>query len=277
MRNRDYRPKNKEVEQTRYRHSNNSCSLCGGKTVSISTNNRYLSDLEKKRYASIDIRSCLNPDCELYGQRLRPTEFLNKIMPYSGYGIDVYAEIGRLRIQEKKTIQEIHQYMVQTYSHLEISERHVENIVKSFMLLLQQSGQNAEHLAAYFRVRGIEFLYLSADGIQPEKGNDILYVVREVNCSKIVYAKYSMHSDTDSLKSEILQPLKKVLTQSGLQVGGWISDKESSLSKAIVEEYPHTPFQHCQSHFLAAIKEPVKKAATALGKTIKKNSGVYGK
>ncbi len=277
MRNTNYKPKNKDVETIRYKHKRNCCILCGSKTRTISTDNRYLTDLEKKVYASIDIRSCTNAECELYGQRLQPAEFLNKVFPYSGYGIAVYAEIGRLRIQEKKTIKEIHQYIEQTYSHLEISERHIENIVKSFMLLLHQSGQNAEQLAAYFKSKGIEVVYLSADGIEPEKGNSILYVVRECQSGKMLYAKYSQHSDTDSLKEEILQPLKKVLTQAGLEVGGWVADKQSSLSKAIIEEYENTPFQHCQTHFLAAIKEPVKKAATELGKTIKKNLKAYGK
>ena len=70
-----------------------------------------------------------------------------------------------------------------------------------------------------------------------------------------------------------LIPLKQTLTSAGLQVGGWIADKELALGKAIQQEFPQAPFQHCQSHFLAKMKAPLTEADTELGKTVKKNFG----
>ena len=65
-------------------------------------------------------------------------------------------------------------------------------------------------------------------------------------------------------------PLKSVLAQADLEVGGWIADKELALGKAIQEVFKGVAFQHCQSHFLAAMKKPLTEADTELGKRVKK-------
>ena len=45
------------------------------------------------------------------------------------------------------------------------------------------------------------------------------------------------------------------------------------MGKAIEEVFEGVPFQHCQSHFLAAMKKPLTEADTKLGKRVKKNFG----
>jgi len=97
-----------------------------------------------------------------------------------------------------------------------------------------------------------------------------LYIVREVLSGKILFAHYSTYSDCASLSKEILLPLQQVLQAADLRVTGWIADKELALGKAVQEVYKEVPFQHCQSHFLAAMKKPLTSADTELGKTIKK-------
>ena len=166
-------------------------------------------------------------------------------------------------------IPEIHKHLTQNYA-IEIGERHVENIFNHLSLCIEQSGKNAAHLKQYFSNQ--KNLVLSIDGVEPEKGHSILYIIREVQSGKILFAHYSTYSDSASLKKEILLPLQQVLQAVGLSVTGWIADKELAIGKAVQEVYKDVPFQHCQSHFLAAMKAPLTSADTQLGKTIKKTS-----
>jgi len=266
-----YKIKKPATNKKHYRHPKGStCSLCGSNLRSTSTASRHLINLEEKSKLKIQIRGCVNIDCLNYKEQLKPVAYLNQIVPESAYGIDVYGLIGHLRLSQRQTIPEIHQYLLSTYSHLEFGERHVENMMNYLSLSIEQSGKNATYLQQYFSARNQSNLVLSIDGIEPEKGHSILYIVREVLSGKILFAHYSTYSDADSLSKEILLPLQEVLQTANLSVAGWIADKELALGKAVQEVYKDVPFQHCQSHFLAAMKKPLTSADTELGKTIKK-------
>lgn len=266
-----YREKKPATNKQYYRHPKGSkCSLCGSKLQSTSTASRHLINLEEKSKLSIQIRACAKQECLNNKVQLKPVSYLNQIVPESGYGIDVYGLIGHLRLAQRWTIPEIHKHIITSYPHIEFGERHVENMMNYLSLSIEQSGKNASHLKEYFSLRKQSTLVLSIDGIEPEKGHSILYVVREVLSGKILFAHYSTYSDTVSLKKEILLPLQEVLQAANLSVVGWIADKELALGKAVQEVYPDVPFQHCQSHFLAAMKKPLTSADTEMGKTIKK-------
>ena len=266
-----YKSKNAATANHYYRHPKSSqCSICGSKLRCSSTAARHLINLEEKSKLKIQIRCCVNKECFNHKNPLKPVNYLNQIVPESGYGVDIYGLIGHLRLAHNRTIPEIHQHILTTYPHIEFGERHVENMMNYLSLSIEQSGKNAIHLQHYFSLRGQSELVLSIDGIEPEKGHSILYVVREVLSGKILFAHYSTYSDVVSLSKEILLPLRQVLQAANLSVVGWIADKELALGKAVQEVYKGVPFQHCQSHFLAAMKKPLTKADTELGKTIKK-------
>lgn len=269
-----YRSKKPATNKQHYRHPKGSqCGLCGGKIQCSSTATRQLINLEEKSKLKIQIRSCVNTECFNHKKQLKPVAYLNQIVPESGYGVDVYGLIGHLRLAQNQTIPEIHQYIATSYPHIEFGERHVENMMNYLSLSIEQSGKNAVHLQSYFSLRNQSELVLSIDGIEPEKGHSILYVVREILSGKILFAHYSTYSDADSLSKEILLPLQQVLQATNLSVVGWIADKELALGKAVLEVYKDVPFQHCQSHFLAAMKKPLTSADTELGKIIKKTLG----
>lgn len=253
-----------------YPQESRKCVLCGSKLKQKSTATRNLTNLKHKAALSVQVCGCINVDCPNTYARLRPVSYLNQIVPESGYGIDVYGLIAYLRFTNRLTIREITDYIGTHYPHVEVLERQIDNIIKHISLCISQSGKNAEHLKHYFSQRNQSTLQLSIDGVAPEQGHNILYIVREVISGKILFAHYSTHSDAESITNEILLPLKNLLSSADLSIGGWIADKELALSKAIVDVFPLVPFQHCQSHFLAAMKKPLTQSDTDLGKRIKK-------
>jgi len=216
-----YKEKKQSVGKKRYRHAKGSkCILCSSDLKTISTDNRELTNLVEKTTLSIYVSNCSNASCINNKKRLKPASYLNQIVPYSGYGVDVYGLIGELRLKGRHTIPEIHQHIRQHYEHIEIGERHVENIVKHLELILEQSGKNASQLSAYFSKQNQTELILTVDGLEPEKGHSILYIVREVTTGKILLAYYATYQDAANLKKEILLPLKEVLDAAKLKVVG---------------------------------------------------------
>lgn len=254
----------------RIRNEQTICNYCEERLDLRSTTERAVTNLKEKVKLSLQIGYCQTKGCKNHKVRLSPIAYQTQIVPKSGYGIDVFGLIGDLRYSSRLTMSEIEGKLQKDYVHIELKERHIENIVKMLDLYISESGKNAEHLKDYFGQRGQDELILSADGVQPEQGHNILYIVREVISGKILFAHYSTHSDELHLKSEIIAPLKAVLEAAGLQVGGWLVDKELALSKAISSLYETTPLQHCQSHFLGALKKPLAKGDTELGKQVKK-------
>jgi len=271
MRSTDYIQKKPATSKVRYKHPSSSvCFLCGSGLEQISTDTRDLTNLEEKQSVSIQVSRCKDASCPNHKKRLKPVSYLQQIVPQSGYGIDVYSKIGDLRIANRCTVAEIHQKILRDYSHIELTERHVENMVNTLLLCIAQSGKNASYLKSYFAKRSQQQLQLTIDGVQPEQGHSILYIVREAVSGKILFAHYSTHSDAKSLEKEIIAPLQTVLEEAELEVAGWTADKELAISKAVLAVYPDTPFQHCQAHFLAAMKKPLTHSDTELGKAVKK-------
>ena len=267
-----YKEKQAPITKIRIPNESDFCKKCGNRLDLRCTATRNLTNMEQKACLSIQVGYCINKNCEHYKRRINPTAYLNQIVPGSGYGVDVYGLIGQRRFENRQTMSEIASHLLVHYPHIEIGERHIENIVNDLELYIAESGKNSEHLKDYFAARSQTKLYLSVDGIQPEQGHNILYIVREVLSGKILFAHYSTHSDEKSITDEILIPLKQTLAAAALEVGGWIADKELAMGKAIGEIFTNVPFQHCQSHFLAKMKSPLTEADTELGKTVKKTS-----
>jgi len=250
------------------------CLCCGEKMKRMESSMRYITQLTGRMKTFVEIYACQNEKCELYGKKRRPTEFLNLVLPQYTYGIDIFAQVGYWRFREKRTVSEIREELVSKYPHIEISERHTENLVKTFMTMMNVAKQDPSVMREKLRKGNIKGLVLSLDGLEPEKGNEILYVVREVQTGEIIFAIFLEFSDKDSIQKQIIEPIKKMCEAMDLPVLGWVVDKQLALTQAIEEVFPELPIQHCQSHFLKEARKPVREADTKMATELKKNSGV---
>lgn len=104
-------------------------------------------------------------------------------------------------------------------------------------------------------------LVISLDGVQPEKGNETLWVVRQVltlNASNLT------SSDANDL-TELLRPVLAL----GLPVLGVVSDAQKSIRNAVAGLFPGVPHQACHSHFLLDIAVPTVNEDRALKTDLK--------
>jgi predicted metal-binding protein len=88
-------------------------------------------------------------------------------------------------------------------------------------------------------------MILSLDGIQPDRGSETVYLVREVLTGRMLAAENVRLSSAAVIKA-LLAPV--VALQ--VPVLGVISDAQESILQAVAELWPQVPHQICHFHYL---------------------------
>jgi hypothetical protein len=196
---------------------------------------------------------CANPECPFGRTVYRSAQAEARQVKGSGYGLDVVVRIGYLRFGEHRTREEIWR-AVQAETAVRVSERHVQNLVEVYLALLRASEQNlGERLAGTVRAHG--GIILALDGLQPEQGNEQLWMVREVFSGTVLRAA-NLQQATAPVLAELLRPIKAT----GLPVLGVVSDAQESIRLAVAEVFPGVAHQLCQYHALREAAEPLWEA-----------------
>jgi hypothetical protein len=196
---------------------------------------------------------CANPACPFPRTVYRSAQAEARQVKGSGYGLDVVAHIGVLRFGQQRTREEIGRHLV-TETAVQISERHVQNLVEVYLALLRASQQYLEErLAPVVEEHG--GIILSRDGLQPEQGNAQLWVVREV-LSGAVLGATNLQQATAPYLEQVLRPIQ----QTGLPVLGVVSDAQECIRLAVAHVFPGVPHQLCQYHALREAAEPLWEA-----------------
>jgi hypothetical protein len=126
---------------------------------------------------------------------------------------------------------------------LTISRREVLYLFEAYCTLIRAAHEIATDTAWHDQVRASGGLILSIDGIQPDKGNETVYLVRDVLSGRVLAAENVRSSDTATIR-RLLQPIRDL----NLPVIGAISDAQESLLQAIAALWPTIPHQVCQFH-----------------------------
>jgi len=99
-------------------------------------------------------------------------------------------------------------------------------------------------------------ILLSIDGLQPEKGHETLYVVRELRKERIWFAEPLVSSSAKEIERLILKAQDWV-RQLNIGVSGWVSDKQNGFVSTIAHIFPGIPHRYCKKHFMMAASKEV--------------------
>src|SRR5947209_6721812 len=99
-------------------------------------------------------------------------------------------------------------------------------------------------------------IILCIDGLQPEKGHETLYVVRELTRKRVWFAEPLLSATEDEVR-RLIQKAKQWAESLGTPVGLWVSDKQEAFVTAIAAEFPDVPHRYCDNHFLRDLAKPV--------------------
>ena len=219
------------------------CPVCHRPTWMTHHNARRLILLTGSVRYTIKVRQCRNQGCSAYKKPLRPEAEGALALPHSEYGLDVLALIGALRYGQHRSVPEIHAQLLER--DIEVSERTVTLLVHRYEELLALRLMDAHQLRAKLQARGQ--VTLAIDGLQPDVGHEVLWVLRDVLSGEVLLARALLGSGEEQLVplfQEVVQALGD-----GIPILGVISDGQRSIRNAVQRPVPGVPHQLCQFHF----------------------------
>jgi hypothetical protein len=229
------------------------CPVCHHQTWMTHHNARRLILLTGSVRYMIKVRQCQNTACSAYKKPLRPEAEGALALPHSEYGLDVLALIGTLRYAQHRSVPEIHTAL--RSRHVEMSERTVTLLVHRYEELLALRLMDATTLKSKLRARG--HVMLAIDGLQPDVGHEVLWVLRDVLSGEVLLARALLGSGEEQLVplfQEVVQALGDI------PILGVISDGQRSIRNAVQRALPGVPHQLCQFHFLREAARPIYEA-----------------
>ncbi len=128
---------------------------------------------------------------------------------------------------------------------MKIARREVLYLFEAYCTLLRASSSAKDDEEWLEQVEKNGGIIVSVDGIQPEKGNETVYLVRDALTGRVLSAENVTSSETAVMKA-LLAPVVAV----GVKVLGTISDAQESELVALQELWPDVPHQVCQFHAL---------------------------
>jgi hypothetical protein len=211
------------------------CPACGGPAWAAAKPQRSVTTLDGVVRLHLQLRSCRNPDCRRRGVCLRPEQEGRFALPHHEFGLDVIALIGTLRHAQHRNIPEIHAEL--TRRGVVIAERTVTNLLDRYDELLALSCSDAERLRRVTARAGR--VILAIDGLQPDVGHEVLWVIRDVISGEVLLARSLLSSTQDDL-AKLLREVKDTLK---VPIAGVVSDGQTSIRKAVAEAFQGVPHQ----------------------------------
>ena len=124
---------------------------------------------------------------------------------------------------------------------------------------------NQRRLGERFKAQGQ--VILAIDGLQPDVGHEVLWVVRDCLSGEVLLAR-SLLSSCETDLADLLREVQQVLD---VPIRGVISDGQHSIRKAVQAVLPDIAHQLCHFHYLREAAKPVYEADRHAKKELKKH------
>ena len=210
---------------------------------------------------------CPDPACPTAQRSYRSAAADALALPGFTFGLDIIVLVGQLRLGQHQTLDQAHQGIQARLAPFEqsISRREISSLFDAYTTLVRATHEVGDDTAWQAQVRTNGGLIISIDGIQPDKGNETVYLVRDVLTGRVLAAENVRVRDTETIK-RLLAPVVAL----ELPVLGAVSDAQESLCQAIAELWPDIPHQLCQFHYLREASRPIYELDRGLRKQIRK-------
>lgn len=238
------------------------CSACGLPMSVAYTKTRKLMTMSGLVRLHLPIRRCENHHCERFHQVCHPEAEGWWALPEQEFGLDVVLRVGQLRYREHRSRAEIHHQLRQ--EGVTLAERSVSNLLMHYDILLSLTLENLPERGTRLAAQGRAILAI--DGLQPDVGHEVLWVVREVLSGEILCAR----SLLSAAKSELQPLLAGVAAMLPVPVVGVVSDGQHSIRRAVAAALPGVPHQLCQFHYLREAAQPLWEGDRHAKKELKK-------
>jgi hypothetical protein len=223
---------------------------------------RTLTTLDGLVHLQLQVRRCQQPQCGRFLRPVHPEQEGRLALPQYECGLDVIALVGALRYGAHRSVPEIHQALVGR--GVSVCVRTVTNLLDRYDELLALALANDERLRRVTAEHGRVILAL--DGLQPDVGHEVLWVVRDCLSGEILRARCLL----SARQQDLAELLREVCGALAVPVVGVISDGQRSIRNAVAEALPGVPHQLCHFHYLREAARPIFEADRHAKKELKK-------
>jgi hypothetical protein len=199
---------------------------------------------------------CPDRQCPAHSQTLSPLAEAQITLPWWLIGWDVFCWLGFRRFSRHWSIPQLQAELRDTY-HIPLSDDAIANYVQRYRCMVAARHQDPMLLQQAYQ--SIDKLVLTIDGLQPEKGHETLYVVRELRSKRVWFAEALLSSSTEEVQ-RLLAKARDWAKKLHKPVELWMSDKQDAFVQGIAAEFPKVPHRYCANHFLRDVAKPMLEA-----------------
>ena len=202
------------------------------------------------------LNHCPDRDCPGHAKTKSPEVEASIAPPNWAIGWDVFCWIGHRRCSRHMSVPLIQSELLDDYG-IKLSDDAIAKYIQRYQVMLAARQQDPEALRRQYE--SVDEIVLSIDGLQPEKGHETLYVVRELTQKRVWFAEALISATNDQVQRLIAQAKEWALSMNKT-VSLWISDKQEAFVNGIAAEFSGVPHRYCDNHFIRDLAKPVLEA-----------------
>ena len=232
------------------------CPFCGRMMYICDHRYRRFHTLEGPVELVCKLNHCPDTNCRGHARTKSPELEITIALPKMAIGWDVLCWIGHRRCSRHWSITQIQGELWDRYA-IKISADSIGEYIQRYQVMLAARQEDPEALRQQYA--SVTEIILSIDGLQPEKGHETLYVVRELAQKRVWFAEPLISATADEVR-RLIAEAKKRAEALNKTVGLWVSDRQDAFVTGIAAEFPGVPHRYCQNHFLRDVAKPVLEA-----------------
>ncbi len=242
------------------------CRACGNRMRMGHHSHRTVTTLQGVTRLTLKVYRCRNQTCSRFHQPTRPEEEGGWALPHGEFGLDVIALVGTLRYQQQRSVPQIHEELLRR--GIQVAQRTVTDQLYRYEELLALHLADAERLKA--RIKEHQQVILALDGLQPDVGHEVLWVLRDCSSGEVLVAR-SLLGATENDLAPLLEEAASLCRKLEIPIVGVITDGQRSIRNAIARALPGVPHQLCHFHYLREAAKPIAAADLHAKKELKKH------
>ncbi len=232
------------------------CPACGRMMHICDHRYRRLHTLQGPVQLVCKLNHCPDRNCPGHATTKSPEQEATIALPNWAIGWDVFCWIGHRRCARHMSIPHIQANLLDDHG-IKLSDDAIAKYIRRYQVMLAARQQDPQALRRQYE--SVQEIVLSIDGLQPEKGHEALYVVRELTQKRVWFAEALISATNDEVQRLIAQAKAWALSLNK-KVSLWISDKQDAFVTGIAAEFPGVPHRYCDNHFLRGVAKPVLEA-----------------
>jgi hypothetical protein len=232
------------------------CPACGRLMYVCDHRYRRIHTLDGPVQLICKLNHCPDPRCPGHARTKSPELEVTIALAKWAIAWDVLCWIGHRRCSRHWSVSQIRAELDDAYG-IRLSEDSIARYIRHYQVMLAARQQDPEVLRRQYE--SVEEIILSIDGLQPEKGHETLYVVRELTRKRVWFAEPLISATADEVR-RLIARAKAWAERLNTKVVLWISDRQDAFVTGIAAEFPDVPHRYCDNHFLRDLAQPVLEA-----------------